>query len=140
MSFDKFLNFMNIHINIYDPDNKNEIINNYWYDIGCLEAQEILNTFSNNDWLELENKLPELGLHFKRNLAYCLEGNNTYNELIILFKLLEVGDEELTEICIDSLRDFDSDDIEKFIGKGDDLKTISDKLSARDGFDKMRDV
>lgn len=128
MNFDKFLDLMNLHINVDDPDNKKVIIDNYWYDVGFLEVQELLNNFSNDDWIKLEKMLPDSGLHFKRNLAYCLEGSNVDNELKILFKLLEIDDEELTEICIDSLRDFSTNDIRVNITNRIDLKTICEKL------------
>ncbi|MNN45225.1 hypothetical protein D3C81_1595490 [compost metagenome] len=41
-------------------------------------------------------------------LAYCMDSNCNIYELKILLSLLDTGDEELFEICIDTLRSFTS--------------------------------
>ena len=77
-----------------------------WYDDGCIIASEILSEFSKQDWEELSSKVLTKSIDWQKKLAYCMDNDNNIDELKILLTLLTVDDEELFEICIDSLRSF----------------------------------
>lgn len=77
-----------------------------WYDDGCIIASEILSEFSPRDWEELSNKVLTKSLEWQKKLAYCLDSDCNMYELKILLSLLSTEDEELFEICIDTLRSF----------------------------------
>ncbi|MDM5155456.1 hypothetical protein QUF88_17090 [Bacillus sp. DX1.1] len=77
-----------------------------WYDDGCIIVSEILTEFSPKDWEELSSKVLTKPLEWQKKLAYCMDSNCNMYELTILLSLLSVEDEELFEICIDTLRSF----------------------------------
>lgn len=79
-----------------------------WYDDGCNIANEILSEFSPMDWEELSKSVLTKPLSWQKKLAYCMDSNCNIYELKILLSLLDTGDEELFEICIDTLRSFTS--------------------------------
>ncbi len=77
-----------------------------WYDDGCMIASEILSEFSTEDWQELARNVLTKPLEWQKKLAYCLDSNCTNYELQILLSLLNIQDEELFVICIDTLRSY----------------------------------
>jgi len=78
----------------------------YWYDEGFSIAREMLSGFSNQDWSELSNNIQHKSSDWKQKLAYCLNDDKNPNELNVLLSLINTDDEELLEICVDSLRGF----------------------------------
>lgn len=44
---------------------------NYWYNEGFSIAQEMLEKFSEEEWIELKNSLLSKSIGWKRRLAYC---------------------------------------------------------------------
>lgn len=89
----------------------------YWYDEGFSIAQEMLLKFPPRDWEELSNEVLNKPIEWQRKLAYCLHNESSMDELNMLLKLLSTDDEELFEICIDSLRSFTSTESKKLILK-----------------------
>ncbi|MGZ0049820.1 hypothetical protein [Brevibacillus gelatini] len=86
-----------------------------WYDDGCVIASEMLSEFSPSDWEELSNQVLSKPIEWQRKVAYCLDNKCSVHELIILISLLNTNDEELFEICIDTLRSYSSQEIKKMI-------------------------
>ncbi len=78
----------------------------FWYDIACEDARELLSMFSESDWFEMINELDFQPLEFKKKLAYCLDDNESIHQLKILLLIASTQDKELFEMCIDSLRNF----------------------------------
>ncbi|SDZ69177.1 hypothetical protein SAMN05421736_1522 [Evansella caseinilytica] len=77
-----------------------------WYDDGCIIASEIISEFSIRDWEELARNVHTKPLEWQKKLAYCLDTNCSIHELEMLISLLNTEDEELFEMCIDTLRSF----------------------------------
>ncbi|KUF22377.1 hypothetical protein MHZ96_18080 [Bacillus safensis] len=86
-----------------------------WSDDGCLIASEILSDFSLNDWKELSNQVLNKPIEWRRKIAYCLDNECKEYELNILIDLLNTNDNELFEICIDTLRSFPIEEGKKLI-------------------------
>ncbi|MCF2945423.1 hypothetical protein L1N82_17535 [Paenibacillus tarimensis] len=83
-----------------------EISVDSWYDDGCIFASEILLEFSLEDWEKLSKSVANKPLAWQKKLAYCIDSSCNMYELQILLELLNTEDEELFEICIDTLRSF----------------------------------
>lgn len=80
----------------------------YWYDIGVIEASELFELFSERDWLYMIEDINNQPIDIRKKIAYCFDDSNNLYQLKILLLLLENHDydDELFEICIDSLRIF----------------------------------
>jgi len=78
----------------------------YWYDEGFSIARKMLSKFTLQDWKDLASNVLSKPLDYQRKLAYCIENSNKEYELDILLSMTNTDDEELFEICIDSLREF----------------------------------
>jgi hypothetical protein len=89
--------------------------NDFWYDVGAIRATEILSRFIQQDWDKLLLEINKKSLHWKKKLAYCLESNHNANGLSALLFLVTTDDDELIEICVDSLRGFSESDIKASI-------------------------
>jgi hypothetical protein len=89
--------------------------NDFWYDVGAIRATEILSEFLQNDWDILLMKINNKPLSWKRKLAYCLEDSRNINELSALLLMVNTNDDELFEICVDSLRGFADSEEKKLI-------------------------
>ncbi|WP_379140886.1 hypothetical protein [Paenibacillus sp. sgz500992] len=100
-----------------------------WYDDGCVIASEMLSEFNPSDWVELSNQVQNKPIEWQRKLAYCLDNECNVNEFNILLSLLSTNDEELFEICIDTLRSFTNQEIKKMILDNPNiLQRINDSL------------
>ncbi|MBP2112109.1 hypothetical protein [Paenibacillus silagei] len=100
-----------------------------WYDDGCVIASEILSDFDPRDWDELSNQVLSKPIDWQRKLAYCLDNECNVYELNILLSLLAINDEELFEICIDTLRSYTDQDSKKIIlDKQEVFKRVNDLL------------
>ncbi|WP_342436456.1 hypothetical protein NSS79_24255 [Paenibacillus sp. FSL L8-0436] len=100
-----------------------------WYDDGCVIASEMLSEFTPSDWVELSNQVQNKPIEWQRKLAYCLDNECNVNEFNILLSLLSTNDEELFEICIDTLRSFTNQEIKKMILDNPNiLQRINDSL------------
>jgi hypothetical protein len=87
----------------------------YWYDCGCVIACEILSEFTPSDWVELSNQVLSKSIEWQRKLAYCLDNECDINELNILLLLINTNDEELFEICVDTLRSFKNQETKQIV-------------------------
>lgn len=100
-----------------------------WYDDGCVIASAMLSEFNPSDWVELSNQVHHKPIEWQRKLAYCLDNECNVNEFNILLSLLSTNDEELFEICIDTLRSFTNQEIKKMILDNPSiLQRINDSL------------
>ncbi|MGG3858240.1 hypothetical protein ABET41_09765 [Metabacillus fastidiosus] len=101
-----------------------------WYDDGCIIASEILIEFSPKDWEELSIQVHTKPLEWQKKLAYCMDSNCNMYEMIILLSLLPTEDDELFEICIDTLRSFTAPESkEKILKDPSILLRVTDMLS-----------
>lgn len=87
----------------------------FWYDVGCVMASEKLLKFNPKDWEELSRIVHTKPLEWQKKLAYCLDNSCNRYELEILLSLLNTEDEELFEICIDTLRSFTTPESKQMI-------------------------
>lgn len=106
--YDKF----DLYITEFSDENSK---NDFWYDVGAVKATEILSKFSQQDWDILFSEISNKTTGWKRSLAYCLDDANNINELRALFMLIDTDDEELIELCVDSLRSFVNEDNKQLI-------------------------
>lgn len=79
---------------------------NSWYDDGCVDAEELLNKFTEEDWMNLSQNLMSKGNRYKIRLAYCIDEDTGMNGFNMLLELLNEND-EVAEYALDSLRSFD---------------------------------
>jgi len=98
----------------------------YWYDEGFCYAQNVLANFSGNDWKQLSDIILSKYSEYQKKLVYCLDGENEVHELEIIEKLISVDDEEFFIMCVDSLRNFDSNYLKKNQSVIDMIKAKSD--------------
>lgn len=96
---------------------KQNVTDDAWYDDGFLIAQDILNDFTNDDWHKLSEEVLSKDIEWQKKIAYCIDNQLIEEELNVICKLLQVDDEELLEMCLDSLRSFDNELGHKFIKK-----------------------
>ncbi|MDE6779921.1 MAG: hypothetical protein K2J40_00470 [Ruminococcus sp.] len=102
----------------------------YWYDEGFCYARELLEDFSEDDWKALSAVILSKGADYQKKLVYCFDGADEVHELKIIEKLLSVDDDELFIICVDSLRNFSIDSLNKrLLDKIKAKSDIPDKLS-----------
>ncbi|WP_243643927.1 hypothetical protein [Paenibacillus pinisoli] len=87
----------------------------YWYDVGVTDAMNLLEKFSETNWELLGENIIDKSLEWQRKLAYCLDNECNMYELNILISLLSTTDDELFEICIDTLRSFTNQESKKMI-------------------------
>lgn len=80
-----------------------------WYDDGFLIAQDIMNNFVAEDWKRLGEEVLSKDIEWQKKLAYCIDNQLIEEELNIICKLLQVKNDELLEMCVDSLRSFDNE-------------------------------
>ncbi|MCA0102826.1 MULTISPECIES: hypothetical protein [Bacillus] len=100
-----------------------------WYDDGCIIASDILSDFRADDWGKLKNEALTKPLEWQKKLAYCMDNNGSSHEFSILLSLLSIDNEELFEVCIDSLRSFVTPESKQMILNDPSiLQRINDKL------------
>ncbi|MCM1508921.1 MAG: hypothetical protein NC177_17575 [Ruminococcus flavefaciens] len=87
----------------------------YWYDEGFCYAQKLLADFSDDDWKALSAIILSRSSDYQKKLVYCFDGSDEFHELKIIEKLLSVDDDELFIICVDSLRNFSTDELNKHL-------------------------
>lgn len=92
--FEKFINDMS-------TENASE---DYWYDIGVDEAKNILVKFSQQDWSLLRKLIKNKSVEWQKKVIYSFEGENAEQEIRIIFDVINIDNNELFDMCIDSLR------------------------------------
>lgn len=88
---------------------------NSWYNDGFLIAQDMLTQFSSENWEELSKNVLNKPLEWQKKLIYCLDNDINENELNIIAKMLTINDQELFDMCIDSLRSFNNEIGKEFV-------------------------
>ncbi|MCY8238600.1 hypothetical protein MOC43_15755 [Bacillus inaquosorum] len=100
-----------------------------WYDDGCIIASDILSDFRADDWGKLKSEVLTKPLEWQKKLAYCMDNNGSSHEFSILLSLLSIDNEELFEVCIDSLRSLVTPESKQMILNDPSiLQRINDKL------------
>ncbi|MGL4393734.1 MAG: hypothetical protein ACRCS8_00700 [Brevinema sp.] len=106
---------------------------NYWYDEGVDIAQDMISNFKDDDWKQLLERLSIQDIEWKKKLAYCLYDESNKYELIALLELIDTKDEELFEICLDSLRNFiNKESVDFFINNSEIVSRIEKLLHNAD--------
>lgn len=92
-------------LNVYlQGDN---VSDDYWYDNALFVCQDILEEFSDEDWINLIAMIPNETNRWKKRLVECLGGADTSHELRIILDIIDTRDDDLFVACIDSLRGMD---------------------------------
>lgn len=76
----------------------------YWYDVGVDEAQNMLKEFSREDWSLLRKLIKDKPVEWQKKVIYSFDGENAEQEIRAIFNVISTEDRELFEMCIDSLR------------------------------------
>lgn len=88
-------------INDVSKENASE---DYWYDVGVVEAQNMLEEFSQEDWCLLRKLIKDKTIEWQKKVIYSFDGENAEQEIRTIFDVINTKDRELFEMCIDSLR------------------------------------
>lgn len=80
-----------------------------WYDDGFIIAQKIMDSFSKKDWEKLDTNIKNYSLICKKKLLYCIPNRSLVEEIYLVLQLIYDKNEEVFEMCIDSLRSFDKE-------------------------------
>lgn len=88
-------------INDVSKENASE---DYWYDVGVVEAQNMLEEFSQEDWCLLRKLIKDKTIEWQKKVIYSFDGENAEQEIRTIFDVISTKDRELFEMCIDSLR------------------------------------
>lgn len=107
----------------------------YWYDEGFSIARELLSEFSDDDWLKLQNEVLMKDIEWQKKLAYCIDNTSKACELEILLILSTVKDNELFNMCVDSLRSFLTDDnFKKIVANNEELmRRVNEFIASPNG-------
>lgn len=87
---------------------------NSWYDDECIYAEELLETFTDDDWKKLMAIVKSKNDKYKIRLAYSVGKDTGMNGFNLLLELLD-EDDEVAEYAIDSLRSFDEESYRNLI-------------------------
>ncbi len=79
-----------------------EIIN-YWYEVGCNDAIDILYKFNKKDWQDLMNNLSSKSNQWKTCMVYTLCNPNDVNQLNALLAVINTNDYDLFRMIINIL-------------------------------------
>ncbi|EAA0404749.1 hypothetical protein OJ258_001324 [Listeria monocytogenes] len=118
--------FEKLDIYLLDFINENSS-EDFWYDYTYLQAQELLNNFTQSDWVELYQNIVTKGDLWKIRVAYCIDEDMGMNGFEFLLSLMNDGD-DVAECAIDSLRSFDSEEYKNIIHSDHILKIKTQKL------------
>ncbi|EAD4839098.1 hypothetical protein WN83_12725 [Listeria monocytogenes] len=118
--------FEKLDIYLLDFINENSS-EDFWYDYTYLQAQELLNNFTQSDWVELYQNIVTKGDLWKIRVAYCIDEDMGMNSFEFLLSLMNDGD-DVAECAIDSLRSFDSEEYKNIIHSDHILKIKTQKL------------
>lgn len=78
----------------------------FWYDVAAIKASEMMGKFNQSDWDVLFQELNNKSLERKKKLAYCIENSESGNELKALLIMIDTTDDELSQMCVDSMKIF----------------------------------
>lgn len=98
-----------------------------FYDDGVIYAEELLEDFTENDWIKLFQTIKNKDDKWKIRLAYCIEEDSGMNGLKLLFSLLDEND-EVVEYVIDSLRSFNTAEYKELINSNNQIIEKAESL------------
>ncbi|WP_426322381.1 hypothetical protein [Pseudoduganella sp. R-43] len=76
----------------------------YWADVGILDAIAFLEAFSDQEWIMLQDLLAERPRLWQRSCAETLsEVTNQTRSFDLLLRLMQEGDDEVTIAALDSI-------------------------------------
>ena len=102
-----------------------------WYDEGFLFARELLDKFTEHDWNEIIILSEHRDVEWEKKIVYCVN-KDYYRGLDLIRKIIKSNDRELKEMCIDSLRDYDSDVLRRYFREHDELNDCIHGFDAND--------
>ena len=79
----------------------------YWYDEGLFYYQDVLDSFSDEDWKALSEKVGDYSEKAQIRCVECLSESDNRNNLLMILKISETKNRELFVTCVDSLRNMD---------------------------------
>lgn len=100
----------------------------FWYDYAYMQAQELLNNFTQSDWEEMYKHIDDKSDLWKIRVAYCIDEDAGMNGFTFLLSLMNDSD-DVVEYALDSLRSFDSEEYKSIISSNDILKMKAQNLS-----------
>lgn len=113
----------------------------FWYDYAYMQAQELLNNFTQSDWEDMYKHIDTKSDLWKIRVAYCIDEDAGMNGFKFLLSLMNDSD-DVVEYALDSLRSFDSEEYKRIIGSNDILKKKAQSLleSASPPVKKMLEI
>lgn len=87
--------------------NGNNMSDDYWYDEALTICMDILKEFSDVEWIELLNKIPNANVVWKIRLAECLDDICSPYDLQCIIKMINTNNNDLFVACVDALRCMD---------------------------------
>lgn len=93
----------------------------YWYDVGVNDAMALLEQFSELDWKLLGENILDKSLEWQKRVVYCFEEENDVREISIVLSLIETTDQELFDMCVDSLRFLINEENKNYIINNNEL-------------------
>ena len=96
---------------------KREMLDDYWYDSALFVCEDILKGFSDDEWKELLEAIPNENIEWKKRLVECLGGLESPYEMDCIIEIITTDDEDLFVACIDSLRSIDTSTMDESIRK-----------------------
>lgn len=92
-----------------------------------MQAQELLNNFTQSDWEEMYKNIDANSDLWKIRVAYCIDEDAGMNGFIFLLSLRNDSD-AVIQYSLDSLRSFDSEEYKSLISSNDILKMKAQNL------------
>lgn len=92
-----------------------DMVEDYWYDEGVLEAEEMLKKFSFKDWKLLQENIKNKPAKWQERVIYSFDGENSEQELEIILSIIHTSDKEVLLTCVDTLRSIMNVDMESEI-------------------------
>ena len=87
----------------------------YWYDVGVDEVQNMLRKFSREEWKLLGRLIKIKSTEWQKKVIYSFDEKGNDQEIKIIMDFIDTDDNELFEICIDSLRYLINEKTQKLI-------------------------
>lgn len=99
----KNLTYYNRFDELITEMSQDNVSDDFFYDIGVIDATQILSKFDCNDWRKLEKNIVGKNDEWKKKAIYCFEGEFP-EELLVVLAAIDTDNMELFEVCVDSLR------------------------------------
>ena len=81
--------------------------NDYWYDDRLFYYQDMLDSFSDEEWKKLYERIVDYSEEAQMRCVECLSAIDNRNSLSMILILSDTQDRELFVTCVDSLRNMD---------------------------------